>query len=188
MSNEQQKKFGSDGENDVREALRALSGSKISGFFRTENLVCAGRQVQLDFLVLVPHLGLLILEVKTWKGIVHISADDKWQRELPNFTNHFGNGALQAVRASGLVLQMLEQERCNRWPIRSVVVFPSDKTELCFKHNQQPQADVIHLHQLGDWIDKNSNAEWSKSFSAADFAQIKSILSKYYAPFDPKLN
>lgn len=188
MSNEQQKKFGSDGENEVREVLRALSGTKVSGFFRTENLVCAGRQVQLDFLVLVPRLGLLVLEVKTWKGIVNISSENKWQRELPNFVNHFGNGALQAVRASGLVLQMLEQERCNRWPIRSLVVFPSEKTELSFVKGEQPQTDVIYLSQLASWIDDNSNSEWSKSFSAQDFAQIKSILSKYYAPFDPKLN
>lgn len=188
MSNDQQKKFGADGEDDVRAALRALSGQQISGFFRTENLVCAGRQVQLDFLVLVPHIGLLVIEVKTWKGRIYISGQDKWKRELPNCVNHFGNGALQAVRASGLVLQMLEQERCNHWPIRSLVIFPSEKTELLFVNNEHPQADVIYLHQLSDWINKNRNNHGSKSFSAQDFSKIKSVLSKYYAPFDPKLN
>lgn len=189
MATDQQKQFGADGEDAVRETLRKLSGHKIAGFFRTENLVCVGRQVQLDFLVLVPHVGLVILEVKTWKGRIHLSLEEKWQRELSNFTNYFGNGALQAVRASGLVLQMLEQERCNYWPIRSLVVFPNEKSELIYPSSvDKLQADVIYLHQLETWISQNHQIGYVKNFSAQDFAQIKKILAKYHAPFNPALN
>ena len=61
---------GNKGEDLVQSVLESLQGELVSAFFRTTNLSCAGRQVQIDFMVLVPTVGVLVLEVKHWKGVV----------------------------------------------------------------------------------------------------------------------
>ena len=176
---------GNLGEESVRDLLRSLQGNLITGFFRTTNLSCAGRQVQIDFLVLVPKVGLVILEVKNWKGTVRANSNEQWEREIPNYINKFRNASLQALRTSGIVLQMLEQERVNRWPIRSLVVF-SDELTTILKANDElrPQTDVIRLSMLEQWIIENSHPEHVYKFTQNDFDEIRSMIAKYATPHE----
>lgn len=176
---------GNVGEESVRDLLRTLQGELITGFFRTTNLSCAGRQVQVDFLVLVPTVGLLVLEVKNWKGTVRASSDEQWEREVPNYVNKFKNASLQVLRTSGIVLQMLEQERVNRWPIRSLVVFTNESTVILKGTGERtPQTDVIRLSMLKQWIIENSHPEYIYKFTQADFDEMRVMISKYAIPYE----
>ena len=184
QTNTAQQKIGQQGEELVRDYLRGLSGSLIAGFFRTDNLICAGRQVQIDFLVMIPRLGLLVLEVKTWKGTIRVTNEEYWSRHVNSYTNQFKNGSLQVLRASGLVLQMFEQERINRWPIRSLLVFTEQSGEIVVATGDDAaQTDVIRLSGLKDWIEKNSHPDYVFPFSANDFEAIKKLIRKYHTPY-----
>ncbi|MEY2863112.1 MAG: hypothetical protein RLY58_819 [Pseudomonadota bacterium] len=184
LADQAQKQAGQAGEELVRDQLRTLQGDLISGFFRTDNLSCAGRQVQLDFLLMVPSIGLVLLEVKTWKGTIRANADDKWEREVNNFTNRFANGSLQVLRAAGLVLQMLEQERINRWPVRALVVFTHDPATIFIASGDQaPQTDIVRLSGLADWMKSNAHPEHRHRFQPHDFDQIRAMISKYHMPY-----
>lgn len=184
QANNAQQKLGQQGEDLVRQYLRELSGSVVAGFFRTDNLMCAGRQVQLDFLVLIPRLGLLVLEVKTWKGTIRVSNQENWPRHINNYTNQFKNGSLQVLRASGLVLQMFEQERINRWPIRSLLVFTEASSDIVLATgDDMAQTDVIRLSGLKDWIVKNSHPDYVFPFTQSDFEAIKNLIHKYHTPY-----
>lgn len=177
---------GLDGEVQVREKLRQMLGSSISGYFRTGNLICAGRQVQIDFLILIPQVGILVLEVKNWKGTIRATSDDKWEREVPNYINKFPNASLQALRASGIILQLLEQERINKWPIRSLVVFVNEGAEIIIPQGfLAPQTDIVKLSGLSEWVVLNKALGWSvNDFSRDDFEKIKAVIVKYSEPYE----
>jgi hypothetical protein len=177
---------GIEGEEKVRDALRVMLGTKIAGFFRTTNLICAGRQVQIDFLVLVPGVGLVVLEVKNWKGKIRVSADEKWEREVPSYINKFPNASLQALRASGILLQLLEQERVNKWPIRSLVVFLQEDSQVIIAAGgDAPQTDIVKLSGFSEWLVRAIENKWLvNDFSRNDFERIKSMFAKYAVPYE----
>ena len=176
---------GNKGEDLVQSVLESLQGELVSAFFRTTNLSCAGRQVQIDFMVLVPTVGVLVLEVKHWKGVVRANNNEQWEREVPNYINKFKNASLQVLRASGIVLQMLEQEKVNRWPIRSLVVFTNDSTTILKSTDESsPQTDVIRLSMLKEWILNNSHPQYIYSFTQTDSEEIRLMLEKYTIPYE----
>lgn len=183
-----QLEVGMEGEVLVREELAKMLGRGIAGYFRTSNLICVGRQVQIDFLVLVPGLGLLLLEVKNWKGTIRASAEEKWEREVPNYINKFANASLQVLRASGILLHLLEQERINKWPIRSLVVFAHmDSTVIVSVGEAAPQTDVVKLSGLADWIHKGAEIGGSvNAFKREDFERVKAVLVKYAEPYQER--
>lgn len=176
---------GNKGEDLIQGVLESLQGELVSSFFRTANLSCAGRQVQIDFMVLVPTVGILVIEVKHWKGIVRANNNEQWEREVPNYINKFKNASLQVLRASGIVLQMLEQEKVNRWPIRSLVIFTNESTTILKSTDESaPQTDVIRLSMLKDWILNNSHPQYIYSFTQTDDEKIRQMIEKYTIPYE----
>lgn len=178
---------GNAGEEAVRSTLRNLRGVSISGFIRTKNLVYYGRNFQLDFLVLVPRLGILVLEVKKWKGTIKATSQDEWAQELDfGGVNRFRNASLQVLRSAGLLMQVLEKERLNKWPIRPLVVFAHDSaTVLKANSPHSPQTDIIRHSMLPGWISDNSHDEIFYRFGEQEFNAIKEVVIKYTSEYIP---
>ncbi len=177
---------GNAGEEAVREVLRQLKGSKLAGFIRTTNLVWRERNFQIDFLVFVPRIGLVVLEVKKWKGIVKASREEKWTQEYDSHRNEFNNASLQVLRTCGLVLQLLETAGLNRWPIRPLVVFAHEEaTILKGKGPLAPQTDLILKTMISGWIDDNSSEDVSYRFTDSDFTGVKRVISAHAMEYVP---
>ncbi|MCX9158513.1 NERD domain-containing protein [Niveibacterium sp. 24ML] len=175
---------GNAGEEAVRSTLRALRGDTISGFIRTKNLVYFGKNFQLDFLVLVPKLGILVLEVKKWKGTIKATSQEEWVQELDFTTNRFRNASLQVLRTAGLLMQILEKERLNKWPIRPLVVFAHDSAKVLKANgHHSPQTDIIRRTMLPDWIAENSLDEVFYQFTEQEFESVKNAVVKYTSEY-----
>ncbi|MAD74571.1 MAG: hypothetical protein CML20_07260 [Rheinheimera sp.] len=179
---------GNVGEESVRAILRELRGSVMSGFIRSNNLKLDGQSFQIDFLVLVPSIGLVNIEVKNWKGTVKATSSKKWQQEIntadKHYVNEFNNASMQALRTSGLLMQTLERERLNNWPIRSLVVFTNENAKvLRAKNKLAPQTDIILKHMLPNWFKDNARKDMTFNFSRGEFNQIKSCLVEHTQPY-----
>lgn len=101
--------IGNLGEEMLRDELQKLQGKQTAGFIRTKNIIYFGKNFQIDFLIFVPKIGLVVAEVKNWKGTVKATSQDKWIQEVYTSKNEFGNASQQVLRTSGLVLQILEK-------------------------------------------------------------------------------
>jgi len=179
---------GNIGEEQVREVLRELKGTLISGFIRSNNLKCDLKNFQFDFLTLIPSIGLVVLEVKHWKGTIKATGNQQWKQEIDTpkktFKNELPNASTQAIRTSGLLMQLLEKEKMNKWPIRPLVVFSNSKsTILKGKDDHAPQTDIILKSMIPAWIKDNSIDDVNYNFRAHDFKQVKSIIQKYTAEY-----
>ncbi len=171
---------GNHGEEQVRECLRELKGSLISGFIRSSNICYYERNFQIDFLVFVPKIGLVVMEVKNWKGTIKATSGDKWVQEVGSYVNQYNNASLQALRTSGMLLSILETNGFNKYPIRPVVVFTNDNAKI-LKANKpsQPQTDIILKSMIKSWIEKNASDEINYKFTQEDFKKIKEIICLY---------
>jgi len=173
-------KVGEIGEESVREVLRGLKGNLISGFIRSNNIFYYGKSFQLDFLAFVPKIGLVVIEVKNWKGTVKATSKDKWVQEVGQYRNEYGNASNQVLRTSGLLLQILEKTKLNKWPIRPVVVFANDRAKILkAKDPLSPQTDIILKSMLGKWIEENSLDGVSYNFTDLEFSHVKDTIKKY---------
>jgi hypothetical protein len=171
---------GDIGEESVREVLRGLKGKAISGFIRSNNIFYYGKNFQLDFLAFVPKIGLVVIEVKNWKGTVKATSEGKWVQEVGQYINEYGNASNQALRTSGLLLQILEKAKINKWPIRPVVVFANEKAKILkAKEPLAPQTDIILKSMLGKWIEENSLDEVFYSFTDLEFSSVKEIIKEH---------
>lgn len=170
---------GNIGEESVKDELLKIKGSLISGFIRSKNIRYYGKNFQIDFLLFVPKIGLVILEVKNWKGTVKTTADDKWRQEFYGMSNEFGNASIQVLRTSGLLLQILEKGKINKWPIRPVVVFANDNAKILRSNKNEPQADIILKTMISSWLDKNSTSEVSYNFTQDEFLTVKNVICQY---------
>lgn len=180
-------KAGNFGEEQVRELLRELKGSQISGFIRTNNLKLDKHNFQIDFLLFVPSIGLVNLEVKNWRGVIKATAD-KWYQEIstPNkeYVNEFNNASKQVLRSSSLIMQTLEREKLNNWPIRSLVVFTNESAKVLRAKNAfSPQTDIILKDMIPNWIKDNARNDAVFNFSKEHFDNVKECLVKYTEPY-----
>jgi hypothetical protein len=175
---------GNIGEESVREILREIKGSLISGFIRSKNICYYNRNFQIDFLLFTPKIGLVILEVKNWKGTVKATAGDKWLQDISGFQNEFGNASIQSLRTSGMLLHILEKGRLNKWPIRPVVVFANDNAKILKASGKHaPQTDIILKSMIPKWIMENSSDEIMYKFSETEFESVKNIISEYTSEY-----
>lgn len=174
---------GNFGEEAVRSELLKIKGSLISGFIRSRNIRYYGKNFQIDFLLFVPKIGLVILEVKNWKGTVKATADDKWRQEVNGMDKEYWNASLQVLRTSGLLLQILEKGKINKWPIRPVVVFANDHAKILRSNKNEPQTDIILKTMIASWLEKNSSSEISYSFTQSEFAIVKNVICQYTAEY-----
>src|SRR6185312_16725513 len=161
---------GNAGEESVRNVLREIKGTSISGFIRSKNICYYNRNFQIDFLLFVPKIGLVVLEVKNWKGTVKATAGDKWLQEvLARHRNEFGNASLQSLRTSGMLLQILEKGKINKWPIRPVVVFANDRAKILRANGKNsPQTDIILKSMIPKWLSDNSSDEIMYRFTSSE--------------------
>ncbi|WP_110017238.1 nuclease-related domain-containing protein [Plasticicumulans acidivorans] len=175
---------GNAGEEAVREILRGIKGTLISGFIRSKNICYYNRNFQIDFLLFVPKIGLVILEVKNWKGTVKAVAGEKWYQETPGYKKDLGNASIQSLRTSGMLLQILEKGKTNRWPIRPVVVFANDNARILKANgNHAPQTDIILKSMIPKWIIQNSSDEIIYNFTSPDFDAVKNVICQYTSEY-----
>ncbi len=180
--------IGNIGEEVVKKELLKLKGSKISGFIRSKNIVYFGKNFQIDFLVFVPKIGLTVFEVKKWRGTVKTTCGDKWVQEYGKYKNKFNNASIQVLRTCGLLLQILEKGKINKWPIRPVVVFTHENAKILrAKGDNAPQTDIILKTMISSWIDKNSNNDVFYKFTKGEFEKVKNIILKYTSLYVEKV-
>lgn len=175
---------GNAGEDAVRDVLREIKGKLISGFIRSKNICYYGRNFQIDFLLFAPKIGLVVLEVKNWKGTVKAAGGDRWIQEVSGYRNEYGNASLQSLRTSGMLLQILEKGKINKWPIRPVVVFANDNAKILRasgKHS--PQTDIILKSMISKWISENSSDEIMYKFTSAEFETVKDVICQYTSEY-----
>lgn len=171
---------GNFGEQLVRSELQKINGNIISGFIRSKNICYYDRNFQIDFLLFVPKIGLVVLEVKNWKGTIKATSGEKWTRELnDNTKEEFNNASLQSLRTSGLLLQILEGGKINKWPIRPVVVFVHKNSTILTSQKNVPQTEIIYITRIAEWLEQNSSDEIFYKFSQAEFNKVTSIISQY---------
>jgi hypothetical protein len=171
---------GNIGEEDVRDVLRSLKGRLVSGFIRSNNIFYYGKNFQLDFLAFVPKIGLVVIEVKNWKGTIKATSNDQWIQEVGLYRNEYGNASNQVLRTSGLLLQILEKAKINKWPIKPVVVFANDRAKILkAKEPLAPQTDIILKSMLGKWIEENSLDEIFYNFTDKEFSYVTETVKKY---------
>lgn len=178
---------GNYGEDLIRTELRDLKEKKIiSGFIRSKNLLFYGRNFQIDFLVFSPRIGLVTLEVKNWAGTVKATSKDKWTQEHLGGVKEFGNPCLQVSRTCGLLLQILEKGKINKWPIRPLVVFANHKAKILRSKIDEPQTDVILKSMIEGWIIENSTTENDYNFKQKEFDAVLETIMKYTHEYERK--
>jgi len=170
---------GNTGEEAVREELQKIKGSLISGFIRTKNINYHGKNFQIDFLLFAPKVGLVVLEVKNWKGTIKATSNEKWIQEHSGYKNEYGNASLQSLRTSGLLLQILEKGRINKYPIRPVVVFANNNAKILKSNKQQPQTDIILKIGIASWLESNATEEIFYNFTKDEFERVKKTICEY---------
>lgn len=170
---------GDVGEVSVRSELKKLKGSLICGFIRSRNICYYGQNFQIDFLVFAPKVGLVLLEVKNWRGTVKTTSHDTWVREYNNAKDEHRNASLQALRTAGLLLRILEKGKINKWPIRPVVVFANDNAFILRSKSQPPQTDIILKTMIESWLANNGIDEVLYKFTTAEFEKVKNVICEY---------
>lgn len=175
---------GNIGEEAVREELKKFIGVKLSGFIRSKNIVYYGKNFQLDFLVFVPKISLVVLEVKRWQGKIKATCNDNWTQEYGTHKNEYANASMQVLRTCGLLLQILEKGKINKWPIKPVVVFTHENAKILKgKDEKAPQTDIILKNRISSWIDENSIDEIFYKFSKSEFERVKNVICQYTSEY-----
>lgn len=175
---------GNVGEEAVRDVLRRVKGELIAGFIRTKNICYYDRNFQIDFLLFVPKIGLVILEVKNWRGTVKATSKDKWTQEVSGHKNEFGNASLQSLRTSGMLLHILEKGKTNKWPIRPIVVFANDHAKILKANGKlAPQTDIILKSMIPKWLSENSSDEIMYKFTMQEFEIVKNVICQYTSEY-----
>lgn len=167
------------GEDLVREELRRIKGSIISGFIRSKNINFYVKNFQIDFLIFAPKVGLITLEVKNWYGEVRATSEDKWKIKYGSEEKEYNNASLQVLRTVGLLLHILEKGKINKWPIRPVIVFVNKNAKILRSKYKEPQTDIILISMIEDWIKENSTEELSYSFTTEEFEKVKKVICEY---------
>lgn len=167
------------GEESVRSELRKIKGTLLSGFIRSNNIKYCGENFQIDFLLFIPKIGLVVVEVKCWKGTVKASSERKWTQESPDQQRELQNASIQVLRTRGLLLQILDKGRINNWPIKALVVFAHPTAKILKSNKNEPQTDIILKTMISSWIEENSTIGMSYSFSKEDFSKVKNVICQY---------
>ncbi|WOR30131.1 nuclease-related domain-containing protein [Citrobacter portucalensis] len=178
---------GNYGEELIRDELRILKEKRvIAGFIRSKNIVFYGKNFQIDFLIFAPGIGLITLEVKNWAGKVKATSSEKWVQENLGNTKEFGNPCLQVSRTCGLLLQILEKGKINKWPIRPLVVFVNKNATILRSKVNEPQTDIILKSMIEPWIENNSTQEIKYNFTQQEFDSVLKTITGYTHQYENK--
>ncbi|MBY0277382.1 NERD domain-containing protein [Candidatus Binatia bacterium] len=124
--------------------LRRLQGTKINGRIASENMAIDGRHFEVDYVVLVPRVGLVICEAKSFGGRIVASSHGQWRRGSSR-ENFFRNPCIQVLRTRDLYQRMLAASGIDRWPVIPLVVMTTRGVSLIVDRANPPQTDVIRL-------------------------------------------
>ena len=150
----------------------------------TKNLFFDNQNFEIDFLLLVPKVGLVLLEVKYYSGEVSCTDDRVWkQKNSRGVSVEHKNASLQVLRTRALLKKLLAAHNGCKWPIKSVVVFVHPKAVI-FKAMQpnKPQTEVLTLNMLECWIDSLPKKN-DIIFKQSDSNHIRSILTSAYREY-----
>ncbi|MFM2666711.1 nuclease-related domain-containing protein [Vibrio mediterranei] len=182
---ENQKAAGDYGEQLMQSELSRLKGGVINGYITTENMIYANQNFEVDFLVLAPKIGMIVVEVKYHSGEVFCTNEKEWKQvnALGN-TQHLKNASLQSIRTTALLQKLLGANHLNRWPLHSIVVYTHPKATIFkAKAPKNPQTEVLTLTMFEDWLLKQSKQE-DILFSVDDFTKIRTLLKENEKEFD----
>lgn len=175
---------GQYGEQLFRERLQGMIGAQIDGYITSQNMVVDGRNFEIDFLVLVPQFGLVLVEVKYYSGIVHCGSGREWSQEKGSTEpKSVGNASTQVLRTKSLLQRALKTQKLDKWQVLPVVVFSHDDVEIkqCW-HAEAPQTDVIKLTDFDKWIQglpRSPDVEFAKP----DFEALRGVIKRFEAEY-----
>jgi len=143
------------GERTVQEELRRLKGRIINGYITSENMFFDNQNFEIDFLVMVPDVGLVVAEVKNYSGQVYCTAGDEWRQVTGAGTEALRrNASRQVLRTRALLKKMLMAHGLSRWPIIPLVIFVHPEARIFRgKGAAVPQTDIITLSMFEGWLE-----------------------------------
>ncbi|RJX68682.1 NERD domain-containing protein [Vibrio sinensis] len=176
-SEHKRKEAGDHGEQLMKSSLQSLNGRVINGYITTKNILFQKKNFEIDFLVLMPQVGLIVVEVKHYSGKVYCSNDKAWtQINSKGERNTYKNASLQSLRTISLLNEMLTSANVNNWPLLSVVVF-THPTANVFKKtgSASPQTDILKRDMFERWLNEQEKND-TVTFTIDDFHKIRNLL------------
>lgn len=188
---------GLEGEKKFQDTLDDL-GTKLNSKYMSSGNMLYGQSwvAEIDFLVLVPNIGLVVVEVKNYSGEILCSNEDKWTRvKYDNYgnqvdTTYESNVSKQVITTTNQLKKILGWHRVNKWKITPVVVFVNPKAEIVILESNKPQTDVVTIDQFGNWLESLPK-DYSQQFSDDDYQEISKAIevaqNRYKNSDDPKV-
>jgi len=176
---------GAEGELLFKKHLETLKGKKINNYMTTPNMMINGKNFEIDFRVLVPKVGIVMVEVKYYAGQVKCIKGQDWlQTKANGNTETRKNASKQALRTRHLMVSALKEQNLNKWPIIPVVVFTHPTaTILRAKGDLLPETDIIRMEMFSSWLDKQPRKSNIK-FTKEDNDRIKQALSTHVKEYE----
>jgi len=168
------------GETLLQEELRRLKGTVINGYITTANILFDEQNFEIDFLVMVPGVGLIVAEVKYFSGDVYCTEGRYWKQKKINGTEvETRNASKQSLRTRAILKKLLVAKNLNKWPIKPLVIFVHPEARIFKgKATRKPQTEILKLDMFAGWVDQQKKRD-SLVFTQDDFQELyKSIKSE----------
>ena len=186
VSDKGKKLAGDYGEHLVAEELNALMRKGVIHSYLTTDMMKLGQNhFEIDFLVKTEHQGLVILEVKYWKGEVHFKSNNECY-QLSSSTNKYEqrkNPCTQAARQAALFNKAMNQAGVAVKHLRPVVVMADHATNV--QREGKTKAPVLMLSQLENWFASLPRTE--QTLSAHQWFKVKQLILKLEGDADQGL-
>lgn len=174
---------GAYGENLLsRELELLLSERLVSAHGSTGNLVCNGRNFQVDSYVLVQGIGILLIEAKFYSGEIHVSDSPFWDIYQRGANSPKENPCIQLARTSEILADLLRRSELLRWPVVPIVVLVHPNAAIV-RSAPSPRYPVVDLYELEGWI-RGVKLDKSIKFSGKDSSAILLALREHEAAYN----
>lgn len=149
-------KAGNEGEMRFRGVIKNGMGKTNSGYITSNNMMYDNQNFEIDFLVLVPKVGLVLVEVKNYAGTVYCTNETEWKQKKSfggtNATKSTKNASKQVLRTRALLKKLLGDANHDNWPIIPVVVFVNSNATIKTHMANKPQTPVITADMFEGWL------------------------------------
>lgn len=173
---------GKYGEMMLRTELKRLQGTKVSGRIASGNMAIDGRHFEIDYVVLVPRVGLVICEAKSLDGRIIASSRGEWRRQSSR-ERFFRNPCLQVLRARELIQRILAASGIDKWPLIPLVVMTTRAVSISIDRASPPQTDIVELTLLEKWLDRQNKVP-DIHFVRADFERLREVMQLHRCEYD----
>jgi hypothetical protein len=188
---------GLEGENKFQIKLDKLKKKLNFSYTSSSNMLWGESWVaEIDFLLLVPNVGLVVVEVKNYSGKITCSNLDKWTRiKYDNYRNAVdsseeANVSKQVITTTNLLKKILASQNINKWKIIPLVLFVNDKADITIADDAIPQTDVTTFADFEKWLLKQPKNHYQQ-FTIDDTNQINEAIEKaqenYKVSTNPKV-